>query len=51
VTGRDIDGTDPPTVEPGRYQVQIGSMTANPLGERLTEEIEEARGTEAFSRP
>jgi beta-glucosidase len=29
VTPGDIDGTDEPAVEPGAYQVQVGSMSAD----------------------
>jgi hypothetical protein len=29
VTPGDIDGTEKPTVEPGSYQVQVGTMTAD----------------------
>jgi len=29
VTPGDIDGSQAPKVEPGAYQVQVGSMTAN----------------------
>ena len=29
VTPGDIDGTARPTVEPGAYQVQVGSLTAD----------------------